>query len=71
MARRALQRGEFGKVKLSGLVNGSWTKEETVKAEKLKPSKWRATVLYQDGRAKRPRPITVEDTSKERATTRI
>ncbi|APX32005.1 hypothetical protein BH708_03865 [Brachybacterium sp. P6-10-X1] len=71
MARRALARGEFGDVKLSGLIDGRWVKEETVKAEKLKPSKWKAVVLYQDGKSKRPRPITAEDTSKERARTRI
>lgn len=71
MARRALARGEFGEVKLSGLVAGSWTKEATVKADKLKVSKWRATVLYQDGKAKRPRTLTAEDVSKERAKTRL
>ncbi|MBK0330119.1 tyrosine-type recombinase/integrase [Brachybacterium sp. MASK1Z-5] len=71
MARRALARGEFGEVKLSGLVEGRWVKEETVKAEKLRPSRWRATVLYQDGKAKRPRPLSAEDTAKERARTRI
>lgn len=71
MARRALARGEFGEVKLSGLVDGSWTKEATIKAGKMKPTKWRATVLYQDGKAKRPRTITAEDTSKERARTRL
>ncbi|MGP5362977.1 site-specific integrase [Brachybacterium tyrofermentans] len=71
MARRALARGEFGDVKLSGLVDGGWVKEDTIRTEKLKPSKWRATVLYQDGKAKRPRPMAVEDTSKERARTRL
>lgn len=71
MARRALARGEFGEVKLSGWVNGGWVKEETVKAEKLKTSKWRATVLFQDGKAKRPRPITAEATAKESARAKL
>lgn len=71
MARRALARGEFGEVKLSGLVDGGWVKEETIRTEKLKPSRWRATVLYQDGSSKRPRPISVEEPAKERARTRI
>ncbi|MGP5625491.1 tyrosine-type recombinase/integrase [Brachybacterium alimentarium] len=71
MARRALARGEFGEVKLAGHIEGRWIKEDTIRAEKLKPSKWRATVLYQDGMAKRPRPLAVEDTSKERAKARL
>lgn len=71
MARRALQRGEFGETKLSGWHQGGWVKEAALKADRIKPDKWRATVLYQDGKAKRPRPLTVEDTSKEKAKTRI
>lgn len=71
MARRALQRGEFGETKLSGWHQGGWVKEATLKADRIKPDKWRATVLYQDGKAKRPRPLTVEDTSKENAKNRL
>ena len=57
--------------RLSGWHQGGWVKGAGLKADRIKPDKWRATVLYQDGKAKRPRPLTVEDTSKEKAKTRI
>lgn len=70
MARARLQRGEASAITYRGMLNGKWTMERKIPSDR-KPSKWRATVRYQDGSSPRPREITAEDTSKARAETRV
>lgn len=70
MARARLQRGEASAVTYRGMVDGKWTMASKIPAG-TKPSKWRATVRYQDGKAVRPKEVTAEDTSKARAEKKV
>ncbi|MEE1651825.1 tyrosine-type recombinase/integrase [Brachybacterium sp. J144] len=70
MARARLQRGEASGTTYRGMVDGKWTAEGKI-PKGTRPSKWRATVRYQDGSSPRPKEITAEDTSKARAETRV
>lgn len=70
MARARLQRGEASDPTYRGMVDGKWTMESKIPGDR-KPSKWRASVRYQDGSSPRPKEITAEDTSKARAETRV
>lgn len=70
MARARLQRGEASGVTYRGMIDGKWTAASKIPVTR-KPSKWRATVRYQDGSSPRPKEITAEDTSKARAETKV
>lgn len=70
MARARLQRNEASAITYRGMVDGKWTMERKIPSDR-KPSKWRATVRYQDGSSPRPKEITAEGTSKARAETKI
>ena len=70
MARARLQRGEASGVTFRGMIDGKWTMAGKIPGDR-KPSKWRATVRYQDGSSPRPKEITAEDTSKARAETKV
>lgn len=70
MARARLQRGEASGVTYRGMIDGKWTAASKIPGDR-KPSKWRATVRYQDGSSPRPKEITAEDTSKARAETKV
>lgn len=70
MARARLQRGEASNPTYRGMIDGKWTAEGKIPSDR-KPSKWRASVRYQDGSSPRPKEITAEDTSKARAKTRV
>lgn len=70
MARARLQRGETSGITYRGMIDGKWTMERKI-PDGRKPSKWRATVRYQDGSSPRPKEVTAEDTSKARAETRV
>lgn len=70
MARARLQRGEASGITYRGMLDGKWTAASKIPGDR-KPSKWRATVRYQDGSSPRPREITAEDKSKARAETKV
>lgn len=70
MARARLQRGEASAVTYRGMIDGKWTMASKIPGDR-KPSKWRATVRYQDGSSPRPKEITAEDKSKARAETKV
>ncbi|ATG51164.1 hypothetical protein CFK38_06220 [Brachybacterium vulturis] len=70
MARARLQRGEASGITYRGMIDGKWTMASKIPGDR-KPSKWRATVRYQDGSSPRPKEITAEDSSKARAETRV
>ena len=63
MARARLQRGEASAVTYRGMIDGKWTMASKIPGDR-KPSKWRATVRYQDGSSPRPKEITAEGKSK-------
>jgi integrase len=70
MARARLQRGEASGITFRGMIDGAWTAEGKLPRER-KPSKWRASLRYQDGSSPRPKEFTAEDTSKARAETKV
>lgn len=70
MARARLQRGEASEVTYRGMIDGKWTMASKIPGDR-KPSKWRATVRYQDGSSPRPKEITAEGKSKARAKTKV
>lgn len=66
MGRRALEPGENGKITFRGMHPrlGLWRSESSLKAEKVRPKRWRAEVRYHDPETHRVRVLTAEGDTK-------
>lgn len=69
MGRRALGPGESGKITVRGLhpTLGRWRSEASLKAERVRPKRWRGEVRYHDPMRYRIRTITAEGPTKGEA----
>lgn len=69
MGRRALEPGESGKVTVRGLHPklGRWRSEASLRAERVRPKRWRGEVRYHDPEMHKVRVITAEGDTKGEA----
>lgn len=70
MGRRALEPGEHGRITLRGMHPevGRWRSEASLKADRVRPKRWRAEVRYHDPELHKVRVITAEGDGKGAAT---
>lgn len=66
MGRRALEPGENGKITFRGLHPrlGLWRSEASLKAERIRPKRWRSEVRYHDPDVHKVRVLTAEGDTK-------